>query len=145
MTLSYALLYTPEKDENGKYLIRNINESQHGPEYFKVEVYCEPLGGWVPFHASQNDAVAHGREIYEQIVAEHSADIVPTPQEEKDEWHAARVRYERDLRLKKTDWTQAPDVPAATRDVWTAYRQELRDVPQQEGFPYAYTWPTEPS
>ena len=98
----------------------------------------------MPFHASQNDTVAPGREIYEQIVAVHSADIVPMPKEGKDEWHAAQVRYERDLRLKKTDWTQAPDVPAATRDVWTAYRQELRDIPQQEGFPYTYTWPTEP-
>jgi hypothetical protein len=28
---------------------------------------------------------------------------------------------------------------------WATYRQELRDIPEQEGFPYSVTWPLEPS
>ena len=31
------------------------------------------------------------------------------------------------------------------RAAWKTYRQALRDVPQQEGFPTNITWPTEPS
>jgi hypothetical protein len=33
------------------------------------------------------------------------------------------------------------NIPAA----WKTYRQELRDVPSQAGFPDSITWPTEPS
>ena len=27
---------------------------------------------------------------------------------------------------------------------WAEYRQALRDVPEQEGFPFNVTWPQEP-
>lgn len=27
---------------------------------------------------------------------------------------------------------------------WSAYRQKLRDIPQQEGFPFNIEWPTSP-
>ena len=45
-------------------------------------------------------------------------------------------------------WTQGNDVPSATKDKWTTYRQELRDLPS--GLDTAQkvrdvTWPTEPS
>ena len=30
-------------------------------------------------------------------------------------------------------------------DEWRTYRQALRDVPTQEGFPNTVTWPTKPS
>ena len=59
---------------------------------------------------------------------------------------AAQVRAERDLRLMQTDWIYLPDVtPAEDIGAWEAYRQVLRDVPQQEGFPWAVNWPTLPS
>lgn len=137
-------LYTPQKDENGKYLVRNLKESQHGSGHVDLEVYCEPLGGWVPFHAWESDPVEHGREVYQQVIAEQAADIVPLSQEEKDEFWARTVRGDRDDMLKDTDWTQAPDVPEATRTAYTVYRQALRDIPQQEGFPYTHTWPDRP-
>ena len=47
---------------------------------------------------------------------------------------ADRVRYERDRRLQETDWTQLNDVVAP--EGYTEYRQELRDVSDQEGFPH---------
>jgi hypothetical protein len=47
--------------------------------------------------------------------------------------------------LAETDWTQLADVPQATKDVWIAYRQALRDVPQQAGFPTNVVWPTKPT
>jgi hypothetical protein len=30
------------------------------------------------------------------------------------------------------------------KDAWTQYRQDLLNVPQQEGFPYNIIWPTKP-
>lgn len=56
----------------------------------------------------------------------------------------ASVRRERDDKLKETDWTQLPDVPEAIRNAYTAYRQALRDVPAQEGFPDNIVWPELP-
>lgn len=64
----------------------------------------------------------------------------PTPEEK-----AAKARADRDTRLKATDWTQAADVPPATADKWRPYRQALRDVPQQVGFPESIQWPDLPA
>ena len=58
---------------------------------------------------------------------------------------AASARAMRNDLLQKTDWTQASDVPQATKTAWTAYRQALRDVPQQSGFPAKITWPVSPA
>jgi hypothetical protein len=55
-----------------------------------------------------------------------------------------RVRDARNSLLIQTDWTQAADVPQATKDKWAPYRQALRDVPQQAGFPDSIVWPTKP-
>jgi hypothetical protein len=54
------------------------------------------------------------------------------------------VRAIRDLALKETDWTQLPDIPQTTKDKWAAYRQALRDVTTQAGFPVAVVWPVKP-
>jgi hypothetical protein len=58
---------------------------------------------------------------------------------------AASVRADRDERLAKCDWTQANDSPLKAASAWTTYRQSLRDVPAQSGFPHTVTWPTKPS
>lgn len=55
---------------------------------------------------------------------------------------AKSVRYDRDEQLAKTDWLGLSDVTMSTE--WAAYRQGLRDVPSQEGFPYNVTWPEKP-
>lgn len=54
---------------------------------------------------------------------------------------------QRDAALQSSDWTQLPDVPVSNeqRAVWAAYRQELRDVPSQTGFPEQIIWPVSPS
>ena len=56
---------------------------------------------------------------------------------------AALVRDERDRRIAVTDWTVLGDAKTVKAD-WKAYRQALRDVPEQAGFPYAVVWPTPP-
>ena len=58
---------------------------------------------------------------------------------------AANVRSTRDSKLAECDWTQANDSPLKAASAWTTYRQSLRDVPAQSGFPHTVTWPTKPS
>jgi hypothetical protein len=60
---------------------------------------------------------------------------------ERTEEKAQQVRAERDRRLSATDWTQLADNPLKDDPSITAYRQALRDVPQQEGFPLSVVWP----
>lgn len=55
---------------------------------------------------------------------------------------AGSVRSERDAKLAATDWTASTDV-TMTPDM-TTYRQALRDVPAQAGFPNTIDWPTSP-
>lgn len=45
--------------------------------------------------------------------------------------------------LQESDWTQLTDSPADKAE-WAAYRQALRDITDQTGFPNSITWPTEP-
>lgn len=54
------------------------------------------------------------------------------------------VRSIRDGLLARSDWTQLPDVPLATKEAWAAYRQALRDVTLQPD-PFHVTWPTPPA
>lgn len=70
--------------------------------------------------------------------------FTPPPDTRTPEQKAEEIRLRRDQLLAATDWTQTVDVPQATKDKYAAYRQALRDVPQQPGFPDNIQWPVEP-
>jgi len=53
---------------------------------------------------------------------------------------AAGVRTQRDALITATDFYALSDVVMTTE--MTAYRQALRAIPEQEGFPNTITWPT---
>jgi hypothetical protein len=57
---------------------------------------------------------------------------------------AVDARRERDVRLIRSDWTQLPDVPEATQARYQVYRQALRDITSQPGFPTDIQWPEQP-
>ena len=62
----------------------------------------------------------------------------PTPEE--------LAGYEREMRdglLYNSDWTQVADAPV-DQAAWATYRQALRDVTQQAGFPNDVVWPVTP-
>jgi hypothetical protein len=57
-----------------------------------------------------------------------------------------KQQEERNVRnslLAKSDWTQLADAPV-DKAAWATYRQALRDVTGQEGFPWTITWPEAP-
>jgi hypothetical protein len=53
------------------------------------------------------------------------------------------VRNERNKRLADTDHHALSDTPAMATEMST-YRQALRDVPSQSGFPFSVAWPEKP-
>ncbi len=61
----------------------------------------------------------------------------------KDAEQAKAVRDDRTRRLSATDWTQLADAPV-DKTAWATYRQALRDVPAQAGFPWNVQWPDTP-
>jgi hypothetical protein len=69
--------------------------------------------------------------------------VDPTPPPTEEEL-AASIRARRDGLLLKSDWTQLPDVPEGVKAAWAIYRQELRDITLQDGFPTEVTWPEQP-
>jgi hypothetical protein len=62
---------------------------------------------------------------------------------QKDNEQAASVRQSRVAKLKECDWTQVADSPV-DKAAWATYRQALRDITTQEGFPWTVNWPTSP-
>ncbi len=61
----------------------------------------------------------------------------------KDAEQSASVRTSRNDKLAACDWTQLAD-STADKTVWATYRQSLRDVTVQDGFPWNVTWPEAP-
>ncbi len=53
------------------------------------------------------------------------------------------VRQTRESLLSSCDWTQVPDAPV-DKAAWATYRQALRDITSQDGFPEDVVWPTPP-
>lgn len=82
----------------------------------------------------------------EQIGCVRRFQIVAVP-EPTDEDVAAQMRAERDRKIAKTDYMAMPDYPLSDEDkrAVMAYRQALRDVPTQVGFPREVVWPEVPA
>lgn len=81
---------------------------------------------------------------------------IPFTPEEEDEWKAreiawaagardrkaAELRAERNRKITACDWRMLTDSVDSSK--WKVYRQALRDIPQQPGFPDNVIWPVEP-
>jgi hypothetical protein len=62
---------------------------------------------------------------------------------QKDAEQAKSVREQRSTKLADCDWTQVADSPV-DKTAWATYRQALRDITTQSGFPWTVTWPDAP-
>jgi hypothetical protein len=122
--------------------------------YFcKVELSLESEPTEVVNYVARGTDIAEtGQWVYQQIIdgnfegelADLAVNVDPFTREILVDPTNERARLDRDKRLAITDWTQMPDVSQATKDKWAPYRQALRDVPQQAGFPDTIVWPTAP-
>ena len=89
----------------------------------------------IPLYKYGNGEVLSRDE--EEIEAERAILSLPTAEE---------IRTQRDKLLAETDWTQVLDAPisAESREAFRVYRQVLRDITGQEGFPTVVVWPELP-
>lgn len=112
------------------FFIGQIFEETYPPE---AAVWCNQHGDRYITELEKD-----GAKRRFQIVA------VPEPTTEEI---AAQVRAKRDALLAETDFLMMPDYPLGEEDATAlkTYRQGLRDVPTQEGFPTEITWPDFPA
>jgi len=111
------------------------------------EVVFDALGeALIPFTAVAEGDYPHTHEIFSRcvngdfgVVAAYEPPPSPTTEE-----IATGSRGKRNSLLTASDWTQLPDVPQTTKDLWAQYRQDLRDITEQAGFPTSIVWPTAP-
>lgn len=73
-------------------------------------------------------------------------DMTEAEQIESTEKQANDLRLRRKYTLMDCDWTQLSDVILSEENKikWNTYRQSLRDITLQEGFPWDVVWPTPP-
>ena len=82
-------------------------------------------------------------EIVEKYSAEEKAAYIVKRDADALEAKKASVRAYRNTLLSDCDWTQVADAPV-DKQAWATYRQALRDVTAQAGFPWDVEWPEDP-
>lgn len=117
-----------------------------------TEEIINDFGGDVVFEGPQAQPTRYQvafRDGVEQIdgkwytkysVADMDAEAIAA----KDAEQAKSVREQRNAKLKDSDWTQVADAPV-DKAAWAIYRQALRDISAQPGFPWDVQWPEMPT
>jgi hypothetical protein len=88
----------------------------------------------------QVEPYIEGGQVFNIIIQDKSLDEIQAD----TTLESTTVRRMRNILLLESDWTQIPD---ATTDkvAWLEYRQKLRDITNQDGFPYSVSWPISPT
>lgn len=102
----------------------DLNHPLSGPELYAEEV--------LPYVQLWEAEKARQAQLAAEAEAARLAEYNST------ESRAARIRAERDQRITATDYLMASDYPLTDeeRSLWAAYRQALRDITIQSGFPW---------
>ena len=120
---------------NAKYMDSNhtiIDCELNHPEY-----------GWVPYSLNPDDTdmTIDNNELLAVMTTNNDiADFVFIGRTVEEK--AEDIRYLRDALLFETDWMASQDRTMTSAE--KTYRQALRDITDQENFPYSVTWPTKP-
>lgn len=103
------------------------------------EFGLHPIVGDEPRHTDR-ERIAGPQYVFDGAQVNRVFTVEAIPDEEK----AGQVRSERNGLLTASDWTQVADAPV-DKAAWSAYRQALRDISAQPGFPWTVTWPEMPA
>ena len=98
-----------------------------------------PIVGDEPSH-TERQRIAGPQYVFDGTQVNRVFTVEAIPDEEK----AGQVRAERNDKLTASDWTQVADAPV-DKTAWATYRQALRDIPSQAGFPWDIQWPEAPA
>lgn len=96
----------------------------------------------VSYCLREDDCTEYAKYYYNEITNGALGEVGQLVVTDEDLKHD--IAYKRLQLLYETDWTQLPDVPQETQQLWKAYRQALRDITEQEGYPREVVWPEKP-
>ncbi len=123
----------------------NTSFTAFGPnDEFLRENDAYRVTSWLPHDRATEKLVASIPYIQNGIA--YTVMVEPKTPEELDADYkakAAAVRAQRNRLLSEYDWTQLADAQV-DKQAWAIYRQALRDVPSQDGFPDTIVWPEKP-
>lgn len=97
-----------------------------------------PIVGDEPTHTDR-ERIAGPNYVFDGAQVNRVFTVEAIPDAEK----AGQVRAERNTKLSDSDWTQVADAPV-DKQAWATYRQALRDISTQTGFPWTVDWPVAP-
>ena len=120
-----------------------IDRNPQGFYHPLVAGQFEPVPDEAQVGAQRIDGVWINPPEPEPLTDAQLAEIAERERAQQREIMAQWARRERNERLKACDWTQIDDC-TVDKAAWKAYRQALRDVPQQAGFPESIDWPLSP-
>lgn len=124
--------------------VRNAVSLQHDNLRINVEIN-HPNYGWIPYtiDPADTDTTIDNNEVM-GLIGENFATYVAPTQSELYEIVSDEVREQRNRLLATSDWTQVADAPV-DQAAWATYRQSLRDITDQVGFPENVDWPVPPT
>ena len=95
-------------------------------------------GNWIEKYVARNMFSSDGDGTKEEKETAYQATL--------DEMAASAARAQRDQLLAESDWVtiRAKELGQTVPEAWYTYRGDLRQIPEQEGFPNNITWPTKP-
>lgn len=104
---------------------------------------------WLRKFVAENPTLWREKQINDNsgnLIAITIEEIPQPTEEEIAEQKAQSVRAQRDRLLSQTDYLVSSDYPLSDDDLAAVkvYRQALRDVPAQDGFPDSVVWPELP-
>lgn len=136
--------YSPEKlrqDEKDTsfpvVMTENILEEFN---VFKVTTSPKPETTYEQNAVILNPVFEDGKWVQHWSVVDVNEEI----KQERYERKCGEIRSERDRLLQECDWTQSRDIPESLSLTWQPYRQQLRDITEQIGFPFNVDWPVQP-
>ena len=110
-------------------------------QVFPVEIdNCPEIEYWQDA-ARQDPVFEDNKWVQHWLVTDISEEELQERQDQK----AAEIRDERNKLLQECDWSQSRDISDSVATLWQPYRQELRDITSQTGFPFNIEWPTKPA
>ena len=128
---------------NGEFEFSNAKWNTTGG--IDVDVILDETGETIPFTARADDPEAHGVELFNLLSVTYSAQVAAVdPQEQYDDLVADAI-IRRNRELAESDWIASRDIQLQNHLEWMQYRQDLRDVPRQVGFPTSIVWATKPA
>lgn len=111
--------------------------------YVTVEPQPRPTVTYTHNVAEGTPVLKDGTWIQVWVVSDATGEQIA----ERTKNKANEIYAERNKKLAESDWTQLIDSPLTpeAKAAWQFYRENLRMVPDQPGFPWNVNWPKKPN